>query len=192
MKISFQVASSPSPVYLCLSHLTDTSHFCFKAKEAHNNNKTNTKTNMKLALSILASALAASITNAFVPSTSFTAQRTNGVSFVPATKSALFAKYKDMDEILALFPDDKPVLINFYDSKTENDIKNDIMLAKNNLAERCSFCSIRVQDYPDLAKLWDADFRSPTMILFRDGRPLARFHEVTDCVEIMSNVGKFC
>merc|ERR1719362_1583451 len=146
-------------------------------------------------LCILTVAFVASSVSAFVPLAPLSTHKAAieyGIPFVsvasPST-TTLFAKYKDMDEILALFPDDKPVLVNFYDSKTENDIKDDIMIAKNNLKERCSFCSIRVQDYPELSKLWDADFRSPTMILFRDGRPISRFHELTECVDIMASVG---
>ena len=53
-----------------------------------------------------------------------------------------------MEEILAKFPDDKPVLINFYDAATEADIKSDIVRAKNLLAERCTVVSIKQQDYP--------------------------------------------
>merc|ERR1719410_1552522 len=153
---------------------------------------------MKSTTFVFIAALIASSANAFAPLTLPSTPKATvkyGIPFVvPAASSstALFAKYKDMDEILALFPDDKPVLINFYDGKTEDDIKDDIMIAKTNLKERCSFCSIRVQDYPDLAKLWDADLRSPTMILFRDGRPLTRLFELTDSVDIMASVGKFC
>jgi len=55
-----------------------------------------------------------------------------------ATTTALSAKYNSMDEILALFPDDKPVLINFYDAATEADIKDDIFRAKNLLADRAT------------------------------------------------------
>ncbi len=58
------------------------------------------------------------------------------------------AKYNTMEEILAKFPEDKPVLINFYDAGTEADIKSDIVRAKNLLADRCTFVSIKQQDYP--------------------------------------------
>ena len=58
------------------------------------------------------------------------------------------AKYNTMEEILAKFPEEKPVLINFYDAATEGDIKSDIVRAKNLLAERCTFVSIKRQDYP--------------------------------------------
>jgi len=65
------------------------------------------------------------------------------------TQSSLsMAKYNTMDEILAKFPEDKPVLINFYDAATEGEIKSDVVRAKNLLAERCTFVSIKQQDYP--------------------------------------------
>ena len=102
------------------------------------------------------------------------------------------AKYKTMDEILALFPDDKPVLINFYDSKTENDIKADIMRAKELLADRATIVSIKQQDYPELSKLWDAAEKSPSMILFRDGQPVTRLYEETHYLEIVAKIGQFC
>jgi hypothetical protein len=46
-------------------------------------------------------------------------------------QNQLGAKYNTMEEILALFPEDKPTLINFYDANTENQIKDDIFRAKN-------------------------------------------------------------
>ena len=52
--------------------------------------------------------------------------------------SALAAKYNSMDEILALFPADKPVLVNFYDAATEADIKDDIFRAKKLLEDRAT------------------------------------------------------
>ena len=55
-----------------------------------------------------------------------------------ASRTALAAKYKTMDEILALFPDEKPVLINFYDAATEADIKDDIFRAKKLLEDRAT------------------------------------------------------
>ena len=109
-----------------------------------------------------------------------------------ARQSALDAKYKTMDEILAKFPEDLPVLINFYDAKTENDIKNDILRAKTLLKDRCTLVSIKQQDYPEIAKLWDADMKSPAMILFRDGQPVMRLFEETHYLEIVSRVGQFC
>jgi hypothetical protein len=63
------------------------------------------------------------------------------------------AKYNSMEEILALFPDDKPVLINFYDANTEAAIKDDIFRAKQLLQDRATVVSIKQQDYPELAKL---------------------------------------
>ena len=119
--------------------------------------------------------------------------------FVPVSKpifharqSTLDAKYKTMDEILAKFPEDLPVLINFYDAKTENDIKNDILRAKTLLKDRCTLVSIKQQDYPEIAKLWDANMKSPAMILFKDGQPVMRLFEETHYLEIVSRVGQFC
>jgi hypothetical protein len=106
--------------------------------------------------------------------------------------SALQAKYNNMDEILALFPEDKPVLINFYDAKTEDEIKDDIFRAKTLLADRCTVCSIKQQDYPELAKLWDADKKTPSFILFKDGSPACRFFEETHYLEITAKVGRYC
>jgi hypothetical protein len=116
---------------------------------------------------------------------------------VPTTSSArapthLGAKYKSMDEILAKFPDDKPVLINFYDGSTEGDIKSDIFRAKELLKDRATLVSIKRQDYPELAKLWDADTKSPAMILFRDGQPVTRLYEETHYLEIVARIGQFC
>ena len=64
----------------------------------------------------------------------------------------LSAKYNTMDEILALFPEDKPVVINFYDANTEGAIKQDIFKAKQLLEDRAKFVSIKQQDYPDLVR----------------------------------------
>lgn len=97
-----------------------------------------------------------------------------------------------MDEILALFPDDKPVLVNFYDGSTEGDIKADIFRAKELLADRATLVSIKRQDYPELSKLWDADTKSPAMILFRDGQPVTRLYEETHYLEIVARIGQFC
>lgn len=90
-----------------------------------------------------------------------------------------------MDEILALFPDDKPVLINFYDAGTESAIKDDIFKAKTMLEDRAKLVSIKQQDYPDIAKLWDAAEKSPSMILFKDGSPVFRLYEVCHVVRNM-------
>lgn len=110
-----------------------------------------------------------------------------------ASASALsMAKYNSMDEIINLFPEDKPVLINFYDANTENEIKNDIFRAKTLLKDRCTVCSIKQQDYPELAKLWDAADKTPSMILFEDGKPKMRLYEETHYLEIVAKVGKYC
>jgi len=60
----------------------------------------------------------------------------------------LLAKYNSMDEILAKFPSDKPVLINFYNANTENEIKDDIFRAKKLLADRLTLVSIKQQGEP--------------------------------------------
>jgi len=139
-------------------------------------------------LSIVLAAVAYSLSgaSAFVPLTPI-AFRTASMS-----SSQLFAKYKTMDEILALFPDDKPVLVNFYDAKTENDIKDEIFRAKTLLADRATLVSIKQQDYPELAKLWDCADRSPSMILFKDGKPVTRLYEETHYLEIVAKIGQFC
>jgi hypothetical protein len=119
-------------------------------------------------------------------------------AFAPQTptfhrsSSLAAAKYKTMDEILAKFPEDKPVLINFYDANTESKIKSDIFRAKNLLQDRATLVSIKQQDYPELAKLWDADKKSPSMILFKDGQPAARLYEESHYLEIVAKMGQFC
>ena len=122
--------------------------------------------------------------DAFTPSASFTPRA--------PSRTALSAKYNPMDEILDKFPEDTPVLINFYDANTEADIKNDIFRAKTLLKDRCTVVSIKQQDYAELAKLWDADQKSPSMILFEDGKPRMRLYEETHYLEIVAKVGKFC
>jgi len=121
-------------------------------------------------------------TNAFVPSA--------GLSRPAATQ--LLAKYKTMDEILALFPEDKPVVINFYDANTEAAIKDDIFKAKQMLEDTAKLVSIKQQDYPDLAKLWDCADKSPAMILFKDGKPATRLYENTDYLDIVMHMKKYC
>lgn len=139
---------------------------------------------MKTAALCLAALVASA--NAFVaPSGS------QPVAFARPT-SALSAKYNSMDEILALFPEEDPVLINFYDANTEAEIKNDIFRAKTLLKGRATVCSIKQQDYPELAKLWDCADKSPSMILFVDGTPATRIYEETHYLEIVAKVGKFC
>ena len=79
----------------------------------------------------------------------------SSVAFYPRATTAVglaAAKYKTMDEILAKFPEDKPVLINFYDANTEAKIKDDILRAKTLLKDRATLVSIKQQDYPDIAK----------------------------------------
>lgn len=109
----------------------------------------------------------------------------------PATALQM-AKYNTMDEILAKFPDDKPVLINFYDANTENQIKDDIFRAKTLLQDRLTLVSIKQQDYPELAKLWDCDAKSPSMILFKDGNPVTRLYGEDHYLEIVAKFGQYC
>ena len=116
----------------------------------------------------------------------------SATTFVRPATSALQAKYKTMDEILAKFPEDKPVLINFYDANTEKDIKNDIFRAKTLLEDRCTLVSIKQQDYPELAKLWDCHSKTPSMIMFKDGNPVARLYEETHYLEIVAKFGQYC
>lgn len=130
--------------------------------------------------------------NAFIPlSSSPTLSRHFRVE---RSTSLSMAKYNTINEILAKFPNDKPILINFYDSKTENDIKDDIFRAKTLLADRCTIVSIKQQDYPEIAKLWDANTKSPSMILFNPetAQPLARLYEETHYLEIVAKFGQFC
>jgi hypothetical protein len=108
------------------------------------------------------------------------------------SSSALQAKYNSVDEILALFPDDKPVLLNFYDATTEDVIKDDVFRAKTLLKDRATLVSIKQQDYPELAKLWDCADKSPSMILFQDGNPVARLYEETHYLEIVAKFGQYC
>jgi hypothetical protein len=115
---------------------------------------------------------------------------------VPSTyarsSTVMQAKYKNMDEILALFPEDKPILINFYNADTEKEIKDDIFRAKTLLADRATMVSIKQQDYPELAKLWDCADKSPAMILFKDGVPATRLYEQSHYLEIVAKFGAFC
>lgn len=153
-------------------------------------------------LSCLLVALTACSTTAFVPSHHAAAARvdlpqrpafvTGPVSTSAASATKLSAKYNTMDEILAKFPEDTPVLINFYDANTESEIKNDILRAKQLLEDRAKLVSIKQQDYPELAKLWDCAEKSPSMILFKDGKPVTRLFGETHYLEIVAHMGKFC
>mmetsp|Transcript_10227 Transcript_10227/g.15242 ORF Transcript_10227/g.15242 Transcript_10227/m.15242 type:complete len:139 (+) Transcript_10227:53-469(+) len=108
------------------------------------------------------------------------------------SSTAMYAKYNTIEEILALFPDDKPVLINFYDAGIEDDIKNDIVTLKRVMEGRASVCSAKTQDYPELAKLWDATDVSPTMILFKDGKPVKRILGEYHFLEVSAKIGPLC
>lgn len=119
-------------------------------------------------------------------------------SFVPSCgqprfrPSPLQAKYNSMDEILALFPDDKPILINFYDQATEASIKEDILRVKRLLTDRATVVSVKQQDYPEIAKVWDCAEKSPSMILFKDGNPVARLYEASSYLDVMTKFGPYC
>ena len=96
---------------------------------------------MKISIASAAFALAGLLIDgvqAFVPAAS--------TSLSTYRPTALAAKYNSMEEILDLFPEDKPVLINFYDASTEGDIKDDIFRAKQLLADRATLVSIKQQD----------------------------------------------
>jgi hypothetical protein len=137
--------------------------------------------------------IAAMMAVSTVPSvTAFTALPARTMTPPRSTVPLRMAKYNSMDEILALFPDEKPVLVNFYDGNTEAEIKADIFRAKELLKDRATLVSIKRQDYPALAKLWDADEKSPAMILFRDGQPVTRLYEETHYLEIVARIGQFC
>ena len=41
-------------------------------------------------------------------------------------------------------------------------------------------------------EVWDADEKSPSMILFKDGNPVMRMYEETFYLDIVAKVGKFC
>mmetsp|Transcript_14907 Transcript_14907/g.14380 ORF Transcript_14907/g.14380 Transcript_14907/m.14380 type:complete len:152 (-) Transcript_14907:373-828(-) len=129
----------------------------------------------------------------FASATAF-APSSRPAAFIPrnAATSLSMAKYNTMDEILAKFPEDIPVLINFYDAETEADIKNDVFRAKNLLKDRCTVCSIKQQDYPEIAKLWDCAELTPSMILFKDGKPVTRLYEQTFYLDIVAKVGQHC
>jgi hypothetical protein len=145
---------------------------------------------MKISIAALCLALvsALSVTEAFAPVTPTAfQQRTTSSSVFQLT-----AKYNSMEEILALFPEDKPVLLNFYDAGTENEIKGDISRAKTLLKDRATLVSIKQQDYPELSKLWDCADKSPSMILFKDGNPVTRLYGETHYLEIVAKIGKFC
>jgi hypothetical protein len=179
---------------------------------------------MKLIYTLL-SALALTA-DAFAPS------HPNAMMSRSTSTSLSMAKYNTMEEILAKFPEEKPVLINFYDSSTEAEIKSDIVRAKTLLEERCTVVSIKQQDYPgefsrhlhcsfqdniytyiyiyiymtfssqyfinnvfhdeEIAKLWDADKESPSMILFKDGKPVTRLYGESFYLDVVSKIGKFC
>jgi hypothetical protein len=140
---------------------------------------------MKTAFVATLLALIASSASAFVPASN---TRTFGVR----SSQQLQAKYNTMDEILAKFPEDLPILINFYDANTEADIRNDILRAKTLLTGRATVVSIKQQDYPEIAKLWDCNEKSPSMILFKDGKPVMRMYETSFYADILTKVSVHC
>jgi len=44
----------------------------------------------------------------------------------------------------------------------------------------------------EIAKLWDCDTQSPSMILFRDGKPVTRLYGESFYLDVVSKIGKFC
>jgi hypothetical protein len=130
-------------------------------------------------------ALCAISVSAFVPASN---SRTFGVR----TTQKLHAKYNTMDEILAKFPEELPVLINFYNANTEAEIKSDILRLKTLLTGRATVVSIKQQDYPEIAKLWDCNEKSPSMILFKDGKPVMRLYETSFYADVLTKVSVHC
>merc|ERR1719237_1568358 len=86
----------------------------------------------------------------FVVNPTTSASLATTMATTKTTTQLRMAKYNSMDEILDLFPEEMPILINFYDAATENDIKDDIFRVKELLKDRASVCSIKQQDYPEL------------------------------------------
>jgi hypothetical protein len=141
---------------------------------------------MKLSVVSFLLATAASV-QGFVPSIP-----THAMARFVAVETSLSAKYNKMEEILALFPGEKPILVNFYDAATEKDIKDDIFRAKTLLKDRATVVSVKQQDYPEIAKLWDCDKKTPSMILFKDGSPVTRIYEQSFYLDIVAKVGQYC
>jgi len=54
------------------------------------------------------------------------------------------------------------------------------------------FLTLFTVNLSELAKKWDADEKSPSMILFMDGNPLTRIYEETFYLDIVAKVGKYC
>ena len=77
-------------------------------------------------LSILSLALATFATS--TPGVEAFAPTPSTVTTPRISSSSLNAKYNSMDEILALFSEEIPVLINFYDANTEDQIKVRMMM----------------------------------------------------------------
>ena len=44
----------------------------------------------------------------------------------------------------------------------------------------------------EIAKLWDADSKSPSMILFKDGQPVTRLYETSFYLDVVAKMGKYC
>lgn len=65
------------------------------------------------------------------------------------------------------------------------------MQTKALLKDRATLVSIKQQDYPELAKLWDCNEQSPSMILFKDGSPVKRIFGKTDYMDIISQISQY-
>ena len=44
----------------------------------------------------------------------------------------------------------------------------------------------------EIAKLWDADSKSPSMILFQDGLAVTRLYETSFYLDVVAKMGKYC
>ena len=140
---------------------------------------------MKTFLVLFLLALLASSIAAFVPTS-------NSRAFGVRPSLQLQAKYNTIYEMIAKFPEDLPVLMNFYDANTEAEIRNNILRAKFLLENRCYVCSVKQQDYPEIAKLWDCDKKSPSMILFKDGSPVLRLYDTYFYGDILVKLNPHC
>ena len=59
------------------------------------------------------------------------------------------------------------------------------------LKDRATLVSMKQQDYPELAKSWDADSDSPSMILFKDGNAVKRVYGKSDYMDIVSEISQY-
>lgn len=66
-----------------------------------------------------------------------------------------------------------------------------IMLIRYCIVSQLSFHTI-IPSIIELAKKWDADTKTPSMILFQDGKPVTRIYEQSFYLDVVAKVGKFC